>query len=197
MTKACSTRRLTPSLDARMRWPSGLDMFPHSRAQLVGILVSAWFVLVCAVLSWHAVTDLGADAASLEWPRTHGRVTRLSYAGAPLDERTWGCPYEVYVTYVYTVQSSRFASSRVTRSRSFVCANESELTSTLERFRVGNDVTVYYCPDAPALGLLEPRVQVTDYLGLALFPLSLAVTAFMIRRRSRREASEESSRSPS
>lgn len=150
--------------------------------------------MICAFLSWQALRDIRTDTESLAWPRVPGRVVRISHARAPLDARQWGCPYEIIVRYEYKVESSTFSSIRVTRSRDFVCANDSDLDSLLDRFRVGSGVTVSYRPDLPAFGILEPRVQSTDYLGVALFPLSLALPAYLYWRRRRWQVNHDCTR---
>lgn len=158
------------------------------RFPLAALAVWAWFAGICAFLSWQALQDLRADMESLSWPRAQGQVVRLSHARAPLDDRQWGCPYEVYLQYEYVAGSATLSSRRITRSRDFVCANDSDLDAMLLRFRVGNGVTVSYRPGSPEFAILEPRVQTTDYLGLALFPLSLALPAYLYWRGRKRAA---------
>lgn len=166
-------------------------MFRTLKPKLAAVAVSAWFILVCGMLSWHALEDIRANEASLSWPQVRGKVVRISHAHTQLDDRTWGCPYEIWVRYEYTVGAQRFKSQRVTRSRDFVCADESNLSELLDRYRAGSSVTVSYAPEDPAMGILQPRVRYVYYVGLLLFPISVAIPVLTFLRRWRRRTSGE------
>jgi hypothetical protein len=120
------------------------------------------FTLAFALPVWRRAR------ASSRWTATSGRILS-SEVSLPLG-RTWSTRLPD-VRYQYDVAGTSYVGATVR----FSFAN-SHTVDTVERYRPGRHVTVYYDPDAPAQCVLEPGMPPGD-ARRASYPLLFVVSA--------------------
>lgn len=92
------------------------------------------------------------DQAALNWPSTHGTVTksRVQVSGG---EYTTVTPH---VEYQYDIGGTMYASTRIRAGDAIMTKTTAESAyDIVERYPVGAEVVVYYNPDNPAESALE------------------------------------------
>lgn len=122
--------------------------------------------VVIGVLGVAAVVKMREVRGAQSWQRTTGRVTRSEVRAQKrrdMDEfeKTRSLPF---VGYEYVVDGKRFSGNRISLAE---IIPESDIESTLDRYPVGAEVTVYYDPADPRKAVLERDLPVDFGKGLA------------------------------
>lgn len=121
---------------------------------IIGVLVLAIAVKMREVKnaqSWHKTTGRV----------THSEVRAQKRRNMDDHEQTRSVPV---VKYEYTVNGKRFSGDRISMAE---IIPESDIESTLDRYPVGKEVTVYYNPSNPRQAVLERDLPVDFGKGLA------------------------------
>ena len=90
---------------------------------------------------------------SENWPSTTGEV---NYSEVDIHSDSDGTSYSPDVRYFYFVEGKQYQSERVYFGSDVSSSNRRRHQETVDRYPVGSRVTVYYDPDNPATGVLEP-----------------------------------------
>lgn len=121
--------------------------------------------MVVGALILAVVVKMREVRGAQSWRTTTGRVTRSEVRAQKrrdMDdrERTRSVPS---VGYEYTVNGKRFSGDRISLAE---IIPESDIESTLDRYPVGKEVTVYYNPADPRQSVLERDLPVDFGKGL-------------------------------
>lgn len=142
---------------------------------LAGVFCGA-ICLVGLVLFGGGIRALLRASGSRHWPTAPGKVvesgvaTRVVRAASPGESELPTKDQTVHrpvVRYEYTVKSIVFSSNDIGfgATESSSSARASELAA---RFPVGKEVVVHYDPQDPSEACLEPGLQGTTYIPLAV-----------------------------
>ncbi|MBI1889434.1 MAG: DUF3592 domain-containing protein [Burkholderiales bacterium] len=121
--------------------------------------------------------ELREDVKSTSWPTTEGVVTDDARVYSNRRKTVWG----VSVHYHYRVANEAHTSDRIRRSsaRQDDYYFESKARDVAAGLPKGKRVTVFYPPDKPYLGILNPGVQALSVF-MIVFGLLLALWAFVL-----------------
>lgn len=130
------------------------------------LYVGIFAAIMVGVLVLAVVVKMREVRGAQSWHTTTGRVTRSEVRAQKrrdMDdrERTRNVPS---VGYEYTVNGKRFSGDRISLAE---VIPESDIESTLDRYPVGKEVTVYYNPADPRQSVLERDLPVDFGKGLA------------------------------
>lgn len=154
---------------------------------LVGLII---VTLVCAGVGSFFTFYLGLPMyrralASTSWPTTDGRI-QTSRVETSRDNKG-KTRYTSAVQFAYEVQGQNYESAYVWPSGGYSSSSESEHRKVVERYTPGKQVKVFYDPQKPEFGILEPGVTSTNYIvlivGVMFFLAGLvmiAVTGFRL-----------------
>lgn len=130
------------------------------------LYIGIFAAVMIGVLVVAAVVKMREVRGAQSWRTTTGKVTRSEVRAQKrrdMDdrERTRSVPS---VGYEYTVDGRRFSGDRISLAE---IIPESDIESTLDRYPVGKQVTVYYDPANPKKAVLERDLPVDFGKGLA------------------------------
>lgn len=130
------------------------------------LYVGIFAAIMVGVLVLAVVVKMREVRGAQSWRTTTGRVTRSEVRAQTrrdMDdrERTRSVPF---VSYEYTAGGRRFSGNRISLAE---IIPESDIESTLDRYPVGREVTVYYNPANPKQAVLERDLPVDFGKGLA------------------------------
>jgi hypothetical protein len=134
-------------------------------------------------VSFHiAKPEIGRGEASEGWPSVAGRVVHSDVAR---ERRSDGTRYWPDVRYEYEVDGRRYTSRQLTAwERRFSIKEAGAARRWADRYPEGSEVTVYYDPDDPHDGILEPGASRRDwaafYVGVGLIVLGVLITTVVI-----------------
>lgn len=120
------------------------------------LIFGSVFLLTGFVPIWIASRTFAKDRAIASWPRAPGRVTKSTVAsrtGSAKDQQGYVQRYTVYepvVEFTYTVDGRELQGDRLARS-----VTPSTSMPDMGRYPPGQDVMVYYDPNAPSTAYLE------------------------------------------
>jgi len=119
--------------------------------------------------------------ASLQWPKTQGRITASAVQTVDHGGNVGYCLPEV--AYNFTVESMTYAGSAIAFRNPQ--STKKAATAIVARYPVGSEVTVSYDPSYPGACVLEPGTEgvhsffmwgrVSIFLGIAMAIVAVAI----------------------
>ncbi len=154
--------------------------------------VAMILAIVAVIFIYIGINDILNASASAGWPHTSGKVisSRVTASQREVKRDNYTetvTDYTPVVTYQYTVNDRTYRSQTI----SFSFGDTGSWTAAYSiqaKYPDGTPVQVYYSPDNPALGVLEPGVSTNSFAPLfmgALFAIGAGVSgfvAFFVRR---------------
>lgn len=131
-----------------------------------GAWVGLIFIAIGLVISWLSLKDLRLADASRAWPATDGVVVRTRVRTNDRGEQSESHTPEL--TYAYTVMGTPYEGWRVAIGASKGYSDRRQAEAFLERYPVGQPVTVYYDPGRPGSSALEPGTRRGAYRGFVM-----------------------------
>jgi hypothetical protein len=156
------TNQQTNKLQQTPTMRSGKMNFMSKGCGLVGMLLFLGiFVTIGIGLSLWGWTILQQAQVSQNWPTTSGEVT-YSQVRESSDED--GTSYFADVTYGYVANDRRYTSDNVSFGQ--YGGTYKHASGIVERYPVGQRVTVSYNPEEPQTAVLEPGATWSSYMIL-------------------------------
>ncbi|MGQ1908686.1 DUF3592 domain-containing protein [Marinifilum sp. RC60d5] len=123
------------------------------------------FALVFIVGGWlfykHiSQTIIDEAKASEKWPAVQGEVTHSKVNSKKSDGKTM---YSADIEYSYEVEGVNYTGSRISSVESST-SSYSEVEKDLNKYRVGEVVSVYYNPKIQSISMLEPGAGFLTYV---------------------------------
>ena len=116
---------------------------------------------------------LARNRSSFKWPTTKGKIisSMVKSVGHGEDVRQ-----RTEIIYEYTLGGKTLQSGRVSYADDYSDAQltDAKLTETVRRYPVGEEVTVYFDPNDPKESVLEPKLNSTIYVAMAVCGLVVA-----------------------
>lgn len=128
------------------------------------IILLVIFCLVGAGVSVYGSVVLQNAAVSKTWPTASGRIL-LAQVDTDTDED--GTTYSADVSYEYFINDQRYQDDTVSFGE-YGSGNPKHAQEIVDRYPVGQAVTVYYDPEQPKTAVLEPGVTWSSYLMLGI-----------------------------
>lgn len=126
------------------------------------VLLSGMTALGAYSFYW-GVTQADLSSASRTWPSTQGRVIS-SYVDVSKGSK--GTSYWPVVEYQYKVGRLTMENNKIQFGQNG-SARQADALATVEKYREGRAVAVYYNPRAPAISCLEPgKYQSVSHLSI-------------------------------
>ena len=136
------------------------------------------FITIGVVIAVRGVGTVIEAFRSTDWPLTEGSVTAsgvdMKNDAIDTERRTRALRYSPAVSYSYDVDGTTYSSDLLGFIRVWT-DDESDAQVTVQRYPVGQTVTVYYDPGDPSRAVLDPGVPLNSMLGL-LFGLAWIAT---------------------
>ena len=136
----------------------------------LGLILGIVPLLLGSLLLWAGMNSLRVAAESRSWPSVRGQIVEVGYreSTSRASRRTF-VHYVPHWEYAYEVNRQRFTANRIRQAEGIQAHDtpETALAAANERFRVGEEVEVFYDPDDPGSALLSPGSASTE--GVALF----------------------------
>ena len=136
------------------------------------------FLAVGAGLSWWGWTILQNARASADWPSVEGQITRSLVAYST--DAEGGDSYSPEVTFVYVAVDDRSHEGRTIKFGENSYGSERKAQEIINRYPLGQTVTVFYDPENPDKAVLEPGVSNGSYIVLGIGVL-FVLLALMVR----------------
>jgi hypothetical protein len=128
---------------------------------LIGLVAGLAFLLGGIwIFAWD-FAKIQRASDSKDWPQADGVVTVSKYVQK--GRETWP-----YIEYTYTVTGVRYTSQQISFDLFNKPGGKGRVQSIVERYPVGQAVTVYYDPNNPAIAILEPGDYSPFYVPLLL-----------------------------
>ena len=118
----------------------------------------ALLALGAGSIYWGGLLYRQAEA-SQSWPSIDGLI--VSSQIKENHDRVNVVTYNAAVEFAYDVEGNRYTSKHASRG------NSSEAREVVNRYPAGKPVKVFYDPQKPDFGVLEPGVNADNYLVLA------------------------------
>ena len=136
-------------------------MKPVSR---LGLILGIVPLLLGSLLLWAGMNSLRVAAESRSWPSVRGQIVAVGYleSTSQVSRRTF-VHYVPHWEYAYEVNRQRFTANRIRQAEGI----QTHDAPANQRFRVGEEVEVFYDPDDPGSALLSPGNASTE--GVTLF----------------------------
>ena len=117
--------------------------------------------------------------ASQSWPTADGRIQTSRVE--TLRDNKGKTRYTSAVQFAYEVQGQNYESAYVWPSGGYSSSSQAPHQEVVDRYPPGKQVKVYYDPQKPQFGVLEPGVTSTNYVVLGVggifFLVGLVMTA--------------------
>ena len=163
----------------------------NKNRRIVIALVLVVISLIGLASLYKGFTTLTRGAGSSDWPTTQGVIVSSEIQSISRtrestrrQRKKFGVRrvkrYTVYrplVTYRYTVNGQTYTQRNLDVNGSSEYRKQSSAEAILEKYPVGQEVTVYYDPDNPRDALLEPgedRGSVLLFFVVGMFMLGVA-----------------------
>ncbi len=132
---------------------------------------------------WQGVKEHRTCRESRNWPRVEGRITESTIQ---VTRRHRSTSYSPQVAYTYSAMGQVYFGTAVTIGATRVFSSYAKSQAQLEKYPLGQAVSVYYDPQQPAQATLEPGVTggawgtlligvITGAMGAVVFILGLGV----------------------
>jgi hypothetical protein len=144
---------------------------------IVGLIALA-FAVVMLVVRRNAAKKASASAA---WPTTTGKITFAAVEAVP-DRDGRRDMYRALVRYNYQANGREHAGDRVAWGGIVSSSSKSGAATIVGRYRVGQDVRVYYDPKDAAESVLEPTATggTNALLFIAIIAAVVGVGAILL-----------------
>lgn len=141
------------------------------------------FLIVFPFALWKAWKNIQLAKASTGWPTVSGTVTSSETAKVMFRKQP-------RVTYSYSVNGTPFSGNRISFAAGY---RPRDTEAILNRYPVGEEVTVAHAPDDPAKATLETgsNRQVTAELRLLLICVVLIVLSNVLHYYLKRQSQEK------
>jgi hypothetical protein len=156
----------------------GLAMFiPEEQCESPIVRFGMYFfgtlvLLVAPIAAYSTAVDFLDARVSRNWPHVQGKVIESRVQrNQQLSTRTF---FKPIVVYRYEVGGKPYTADRISH-QDFGDADESAAHSICAPYPTGASVEVFYNPENPAAGLLEPGLTWRSYFSLLIAPLTLAL----------------------
>lgn len=119
---------------------------------------------------------------SLEWPKTSGVILSSNVSSTIKKEKNKSVKmYSVNISYKYTVGTESFTSHDLyLGSNDSSSSDRSDAYKTIKKYPIGKKVDVFYSPETPDIGILEPGVKFEHYLILLVGGVFFIVGAMLL-----------------
>ncbi|NJN44561.1 MAG: DUF3592 domain-containing protein [Anaerolineae bacterium] len=167
----------------------GNDVLNNLGGCLQSLAITFIFLVIGAGLSWWGWTILQNARSSSSWPATQGQITEST-----LDHSTdaeGGDSYSPEVTYTYQVNGIFYENGTIKFGENSY-SSQRKAQEILNRYPVGQMVSVYYDPDKPGRAVLEPGVSGGSYIVfgigvlfvlISLIPLPVMIIRYLFKRK--------------
>lgn len=147
----------------------------ESRGQRLGRRIAAVLVFVLAIgLFVDRLLVVRHGLGSAAWPTVAAEV--ISVEARPLGGGRAQVSWILRIRYHYQVEGQAYEGHRIRFTRSLEARSRQDVDRALERFQVGQAVTIHYHPKHPSVSVIEPGAGRSGWLGLVLAMLLLGVS---------------------
>lgn len=123
--------------------------------------------IILIIGSWFLYTNVSAPMtaeakASDSWPNVPGIITHSDISQSTDDGKTM---YATEINYNFNIGNNSYSGNRISlTSNNTKTSNIGSVKKTLQKYPVGQQVTVYYDPELPNNAVLQPGADTFTYI---------------------------------